>query len=211
MAVSVSRIRRWLAAAALAAALAVAGVYFYSRHNAQNALKQVPGKIGLEIKQSASGFTISKSEQGRTLFKIEASKAIQFRQGGRAELHDVAITLFGRDSTRYDRIYGSDFTYDQQSGNVTASGEVQIDLEANPEGLLNPDQAPPKELKSPIHLKTSGLVFNQKTGNAYTKQKVEFTLPQATGSALGSLPVCGGSAGSASSALSTTSWMLRTN
>lgn len=185
MAVSLPLIRRWLAAAALALVLAVAGVYFYARHNAQNALKQVPEKIGLEIKQSATGFTISKSDQGRTLFKIEASKAVQFRQGGRAELHDVAITLYGRDSSRYDRIYGSDFSYDQQSGNVTASGEVQIDLEANPQGLLNPDQALPKDLKNPIHLRTSGLVFNQKTGNAYTKQRVEFALPQATGSAVG--------------------------
>ena len=185
MAVSVSLIRRWLAVAAITVVLAVAGGYFYARRNAQNALKQVPEKIGLEIKQSATGFTISKSDQGRTLFKIEASKAVQFRQGGRAELHDVSITLYGRDSTRYDRIYGAEFSYDQQSGNVTANGEVQIDLEANPEGLLNPDQAPPKDLKNPIHLKTSGLVFNQKTGNANTKQRVEFTLPQATGSALG--------------------------
>jgi lipopolysaccharide export system protein LptA len=185
MAVSLPLLRRWLAAAALAVVLAVAGVYFYARHHAQNALKQVPEKIGLEIQQSATGFTISKSEQGRTLFKIEASKAVQFREGGRAELHDVAITLYGRDSARYDRIYGSDFNYDQQSGNVTARGEVQIDLEENPEGILNPDQAPPEQLRKPIHLKTSGLVFNQKTGNAFTKERIEFTLPQATGSAVG--------------------------
>jgi len=185
MPLSISRLRRWFAAAAIAAVLTVAGVYFYARHRVQNALKQVPEKIGLEIKQSATGFTVSKSQQGRTLFKIEASKAVQFQQGGRAELHDVAITIYGRDSSRYDRIYGSDFVYDQQSGNVTASGEVQIDLQANPEGLLNPDQAPPKELKNPIHLKTSGLVFNQRTGNAYTKEAVEFSLPQASGSAVG--------------------------
>jgi len=163
----------------------VGGVYFYARHRVQNALKQVPEKIGLEIKQSATGFTVSKSEQGRTLFKIEASKAVQFKQGGHAELHDVAITLYGRDSGRYDQIYGSDFDYDQPSGNITARGEVRIDLEANPEGILNPDQAAPKELKNPIHLKTSGLVFNQKTGNASTAEKVEFRLPQGSGSAIG--------------------------
>jgi lipopolysaccharide export system protein LptA len=185
MALSVPNLRRWFAAASIAAVLAVGGVYFYARHRVENALKQVPEKIGLEIKQTATGFTISKSEQGRTLFKVEASKAVQFQEGGRAELHDVAITIYGRDSSRYDRIYGSDFTYDQQSGNVSASGPVEIDLEANPEGLLNPDQAPPKELKNPIHLKTSGLVFNQKTGNAHTKEPVEFSLAQATGSAVG--------------------------
>jgi len=185
MRVSISRLRRWLAATAIAVILVVAGVYFYARHKVQNALKQVPEKIGLEIKQSATGFTISKSDQGRTLFKIHASKAVQFKEGGHAALHDVSITLYGHDSSRYDQIYGSDFEYDPQSGEITAKGEIQIDLEANPEGILHPDQAPPKELKNPIHLKTSGLVFNQKTGNASTKEKVEFRLPQASGSAVG--------------------------
>ena len=185
----ISRLRRWFAGAAIAVVLIVAGVYFYARHRVQNALKQVPEKIGLEIQQSAKGFTISKSEQGRTIFKIEASKAVQFKQGGHAELHDVAITVYGRDSSRYDQIYGSDFEYDQQSGDVTAQGEVQIDLVANPGGALNPDQAPPKELKNPIHLKTSGLVFNQKTGDASTKQRVDFRLPQASGSAVGAIYV----------------------
>jgi lipopolysaccharide export system protein LptA len=180
-----SRLRRWVAAAAIAAVLLVVGIYFFERHRVQNALKEIPEKIGLEIKQSATGFTVSKSEQGRTLFTIQAGKAIQFKQGGHAELHDVQITLYGRDSTRFDRIYGADFEYDQQSGDVTAKGEIQIDLEANPAGLTNPDQAPPKDLNNPIHLKTSGLVFNQKTGDAYTKERVDFSLPQASGSAVG--------------------------
>jgi lipopolysaccharide export system protein LptA len=181
----ISRLRRWFAAGAIAVTLIVAGVYFYARYHVQNALKQVPEKIGLEIQQTATGFTVSKSEQGRTIFKIEASKAVQFKQGGHAELHDVAITVYGRDSARYDRIYGSDFEYNQQSGDVTAQGEVQIDLEANPEGVQNPDQTPPKERGNPIHLKTSGLVFNQKSGNAFTRNRVDFELPQATGSAVG--------------------------
>src|ERR1700690_937963 len=94
-----SRLRRWLAGAIIAAVLLVAGVYFYARHRVQNALKQIPGKIGLEIKQTATGFTVSKSEQGRTLFTIQASKAVQFKQGGRAELRDVQITLYGSDSS----------------------------------------------------------------------------------------------------------------
>jgi lipopolysaccharide export system protein LptA len=180
-----SRLRRWFAGAIIVAVLVVAGVYFYARHRMQNALKQVPEKIGLEIKQTATGFTVSKSQQGRTLFTIQASKAVQFKQGGHAELHDVQITLYGSDSSRFDQIRGADFEYDQQSGNVIAKGEVQIDLQANPGGLLNPDQSPPTNLKNPIHLKTSGLVFNQNTGDAHTKERVDFDLAQASGSAVG--------------------------
>ncbi|MGZ3488157.1 MAG: LPS export ABC transporter periplasmic protein LptC, partial [Isosphaeraceae bacterium] len=131
------------------------------------------------------GFKVSKSEQGRTLFTIQASKAVQFKLGGRAELHDVKITLYGRDSSRYDQISGDDFAYDPQTGDVTAKGEVRIDLEANPEGLLKPDQSRPSIMKNPIHLVTRDLVFNQKTGNAFTPAQVELRMPQATGSAIG--------------------------
>jgi len=185
MPVFLTHLRRWFAAGAIALVLLVAGVYFYAKMRVQNALKQVPEKIGVEIQQSATGFTISKSDQGRTWFKIEASKAVQFKQGGRAQLHDVTVTIYGRDSSRYDRISGADFDYDPQAGNVTAKGDVQIDLEANPGGNANPDQSAPGDLRNPIHLKTSGLVFNQKTGDAFTKERVEFSLPQARGSAVG--------------------------
>src|SRR6266568_9574904 len=185
MPVSISRLRQWFVVAAVFVCLVVAGTYFYARHRVQNALKQVPTKIGIEIQQSAQGFTISKSEQGRTIFRLQASKAVQFKQGARAELHDVTITLYGRDSSRFDQVYGKEFEYDQQSGNVTSKGEVAIDLEANPKGMLNPDQAAPKELKNPIHLRTKDLVFNQKTGDAWTVAAVEFSVPQASGSAMG--------------------------
>jgi lipopolysaccharide export system protein LptA len=182
---SISGLRRWFAAGAIGLVLVVAGMYFYAHHKVQNALKGVPAKIGIEIQQSAQGFTVSRSEQGRTLFKIQASKAVQFRQGGRAELHDVTITVYGRDSSRFDQIYGADFEYDPRSGDVVGKGQVQMDLEANPEGLTHLDQAPPKELKNPIHLTTTNLLFNQKSGNASTQEKVEFSIPEANGSAVG--------------------------
>ncbi len=185
MPLQISHLRRWFAGSAIALLLLVAGMYFYARSRVQNALKDVPAKIGIEVQQSAKGFAISRSEQGRTLFRIEASKAVQYKQGGRAELHDVTITLYGRDSARFDQIYGADFEYDPKSGDVIGKGQVQMDLEANPEGLVHPDQATPKELKNPVHLTTTNLLFNQKTGNALTQEKVEFSLPQASGSALG--------------------------
>ena len=63
---------------------------------------------------------------------------------------------------------------------------MQIDLEANPGGMTSPDQAAPKELKNPIHLKTSGLVFNQKKWRRlYQRKRVDFRISQASGSASG--------------------------
>src|SRR5215470_16627757 len=185
MPLAIPRLRRWLVAAALALSLVVAGVYLHRRRQVHDVLKQLPGKMNVEIQQTAEGFRVSKSEQGRTLFTVQASKAVQFKLGGRAELHNVTITLYGRDSSRYDQIYGDDFAYDPQSGDVTAKGEVRIDLEANPEGILKPDQAVPDAMKNPIHLVTSNLLFNQKTGNAFTPAKVELRMSQASGLAIG--------------------------
>ena len=185
MPISIRRLRRWFAGGAIFVCLTVLGTFVYLKHRVQNALRQVPGKLNIEYSQSAQGFTISKSDQGRTLFKLQASKAIQFKQGGRVDLHDVSITIYGRDSSRFDQIYGQTFEYDQPSGNVTSTGEVSIDLQANPQGILHPDQTPPKELKNPLHLTTTGLVFNQKTGDAGTDERVDFRVPQASGSAVG--------------------------
>jgi len=182
---NVSRLRRWFATGAVFIALVVAGAYVYARWRFSLASVFIPGKISMQVQQSAKQFTVSKSEQGRTLFTIRASNAVQYKEDGHAELHEVTITIFGRDSSRFDQIYGSDFNYSPSTGMVVAKGQVQIDLQGNPQGTFQPDQTIPPELKNPVHLVTSGLVFNQKTGDAFTSEKIEFSVPQASGSAVG--------------------------
>ena len=157
----------------------------YGRYRIHQAIREVPQKMGVDIKQSTEGFTLSKSEGGRTLFTISAKKAVQYEQGARAELHDVNILVYGREANRFDQIYGADFSYNPQSGDIRAQGVVHIDLESDAGGPVRPDQTPPAELKNPIHLKTSGVVFNQKTGFAATSELIDFRVPQATGTAKG--------------------------
>ena len=185
MPLKVYRLRRLLAGTAVLLTAVVAGMYFYARWRATDVLKSIPGKIGYDIKQTASGFQFSKSDGKRTLFTVQASDFKEFKLNGNAELHNVSIVLYGRDSARFDQIYGDDFAFNQKTGDVTAKGDVQIDLVANPAGLASPDQSTPKELKNPIHLKTRDLVFNKDSGNAATAARVEFRTPQATGWAVG--------------------------
>jgi len=185
MTLPVYRLRRILAATAVLLTALVAGMYFYARSRATNVLKTIPNKIGYDIKQTAHGFQFSKSDGQRTLFTVEASDLKEFKLNANAELHNVNIVVYGRDSSRYDQISGDDFAYNQKTGDVTAMGDVSIDLVANPAGLSSPDQSTPKELKNPIHLKTRDLIFNKNTGNAWTDARVEFRTPQASGSAVG--------------------------
>jgi lipopolysaccharide export system protein LptA len=181
-----SRLSRWFASGAILMIAIVAGMYFYARLSLRNAVHAVPAKLGLDIQQTADGFSISKSGvQGRTQFTVNASKAVQFKEGGRAELHDVKIIIYGKDSARFDRITGDNFEFDPKSGDINAKGRVLIDLEANPEGIKHSDQTPPEQTKNPIHLETDGLIFNKNTGDASAAGKVVFQTPQATGSAVG--------------------------
>jgi lipopolysaccharide export system protein LptA len=163
----------------------VAGMYFYARMSLGKAVRTAPSKLGLDIQQTAEGFSISKSAEGRTEFTVSASKAVQFKEGGRAELHNVKIVIYGKDASRFDRITGDDFEYDPASGNVTAKGTVLIDLQANPEGIKHSDQTPPEVTRNPIHLETDGLTFNKNTGDASASGNVVFQTPQASGSAVG--------------------------
>jgi lipopolysaccharide export system protein LptA len=185
MPLKIYRLRRLLALIAGLFLVLVMGMYIYARMKTRDARRQIPQKLGIEIKQTASGFQFSKSDGKRTLFTVQASDVKEFKLGGRAELHNVSIILYGRDSSRFDQIYGDDFAYDPKTGDVTAKGDVQIDLVANPAGLVSPDQSTPKELKNPIHLKTRDLIFNRESGNAWTDARVEFRTPQAAGSAVG--------------------------
>lgn len=180
-------LRRWLVLA-IALLLIVVGVFYargyYGRYLLSKLIKNRAEKLGIDIQQSTEGFAYSKSEGGRTLFTIRASKAVQLKAGS-AGLHDVNIVIYGREGNRFDQIYGADFEYEPKTGEVKAAGEVHIDLQGVAEGEVRPDLAPPKELKNPIHVKTSGLVFNRNTGMAYTNEQIEFRVPQASGSAVG--------------------------
>jgi lipopolysaccharide export system protein LptA len=185
MASPVSRLRHWFALGAILMVVTVAGMYFYARWSLRKTIHDVPAKMGLDIQQTAEGFSISKSAEGRTQFRVSASKAVQFKEGGRAELHDVKIVVYGKDASRFDQIAGDDFEFDPGSGDVTAKGKVLIDLESNPEGMRHADQSPPEQTSVPLHLETDGLVFNKNTGDASSAGKVVFRTPQASGSAVG--------------------------
>lgn len=170
----------------LLAALAAVGVVLLGalglRRLALHGLHlDMPDKLGMNISQTANGFTYSQSQGGHTIFTIHASKIVEFK-GDQAELHDVAITLYGPgNSDRKDRIAGSDFLYDRNTGIVTAKGPVQIDM-ASPAASSQPGQPAPPDT---IHIETSGLSFNQKTSVALTSQPLSFELPRARGNSVG--------------------------
>jgi len=179
-----SRLRLWFGISALLMIVLVAGFYGYARYRVRRAMRELPAKLGVNIQQNTEGFTYSQSAGGRTIFSITASTAVRYKEGGKAQLHNVKIVSYGRGADRLDQISGDDFEYDAQTGDITAKGRVAIALQAALPGTSRPGENV-KTIGSPLHLDASGLVFNKNTGVARTSDKVTFQLPQASGSVVG--------------------------
>ncbi len=170
--------------------IAVIGFYSYARHKVNSEIQKIPEKLGVDVQQSANGFKITKSEGGHMLFSLSAASAVQFKGGSKAQLKDARIIVYNHGKGTadpatdiYDQIYGKQFDYDHETGEVKADGEVLIDLQAK--GAPPDDPATTTASPGALHLKTSGLSFNEKTGLADTDQTIEFALPQGNGSAVG--------------------------
>ena len=196
MQITLARLRIWIVGVAVLLVAALGFFFVYARHKARQTLTDLPAKLGGDLVRSSDGFTYSQSVKGRTAFTIHAAKAVQYKGGSRATLHDVVITIYGTQGDRADRIAGSEFDYDQKSGIVTAKGQVQIDLQEAPSNAITPptqghtdsEAASKSGAFSPsqtIHIKTSGLIFNQGTQIVTTPEYVEFVTPKASGHSTG--------------------------
>jgi lipopolysaccharide export system protein LptA len=164
--------------------------------------RDLPQRLGVEIQQEGNGVTYTQAHGGKTLIKIHATKVVQYKQGT-ALLHDVKIELYGEDGSRVDRIESNEFLYDQKTGIAVASGPVEITLmrpgvapaiatkaaagHAVSEKLKGAPVASVAEAaeRGEIHVKTSGLTFDQKSGEATTSQHVDFSMAQGAGSSMG--------------------------
>ncbi len=187
MAFNPKKLRVLIAGAGILLLAAVVGFYSFAKYKIAKEIRDIPKRLGADIQQSAQGFTYTQSSGGKALFTISAGKAVRFKEGQKAQLENVRIIVYGVGENKkeeYDQIFGKAFAYDPGSGEVTAQGEVMIDLQA--QGKPGPDPLKNSE-QGRVHFRTSGLSFNQKTGLAETKEKITFSIPQASGSARGAL------------------------
>jgi lipopolysaccharide export system protein LptA len=178
-------------------------------------IKDLPNKLGINIEQQADGVNYTQTSKHKTIFKIHAARAVTMKIGGKTLLHDVKIDLYGEDGRTADTISGSEFEYDAKGGVATAAGAVEITMmrpgvkpaiaqlkpgsskarpaAAKPEARNNAkgeanhglSQAAGEVADDQIHVKTSGLTFDQKSGMATTSQRVDFALRQGRGNSMG--------------------------
>jgi lipopolysaccharide export system protein LptA len=174
--------------------------------------KDLPNRLGINIQQQADGINYTQSRKGKIIFKLHAAREQKLKLNGETLLHDVRIDLYGEDGNRADTISGSEFHYDPNLGLATAAGAVEITMmrpgvkpaitELKPGSAKASQAKVPPQAKAPplnsalnsaaneitdgqIHVKTSGLTFNQRTSVATTAQRVDFALQQGSGNSIG--------------------------
>src|SRR5271157_5787686 len=101
---SLAHVRKWLVAGVIVLLAGVTASYWIARSRVHPMLHNVPKQLGIDIQQTSEGFSLSKSEGGHTLYTVRASRAVQFKAGGKADLHNVHIVVYGRTQDRYDQI-----------------------------------------------------------------------------------------------------------
>jgi lipopolysaccharide export system protein LptA len=167
------RYARWAAFAAGLLAFFVFGIYAVRAIRAARR-HSVVASVPASVKQRMQTFSYNGMEQNRIVFTIRASRATQFKANAPALLEDVWITIYGRQGDRTDNIHTRECSYEQKTGGIQCTGEVTIDLQANPGSQ-----------PSSLHITTSNLDFDDQTGLASSPAPVEFTLPQGQGGGVG--------------------------
>lgn len=184
MRLSIERLRWGLLAAALLLIAVIVSLLAYGRYRAVRAWRQIVAHSGATVTHEAHEVTYSQAVGGRTVFTIHAADAMPHGDG-KYILRNVELLLYGRSGTRVDRIYGSEFDYDQKNEIARALGEVHMDLQApaalsagaHDEHATKPQNnaATQEVAETPqtIHVRTSGLIYMRKMGVASTDQEVE--------------------------------------
>ena len=194
---TIERIRTLVLVAAVVL-LAALGV-FLVRARWKNLLSRhdLPQRLARNIEQEASGYTFVHALGAHSQYRIHASKEVELRSD-RVELHDVQIDLYGEDGSRIDRIAGDTFEYDQKSGLATAQGPVEMlltrpaasaqaaaEAAGKAKGHLMAEAGAVTGSAGQIDVKTSGVTFDRNSGLVTTAQRVNFSLTQGSGSAMG--------------------------
>jgi lipopolysaccharide export system protein LptA len=173
-----ARYARWAAMAAGLIVLVVTGAYMERIIRQARARHAAPPMVSTAVEHKSSAFSFKQEENGRTIFTVRASEETQFKEGDRALLEDVWITVYGHDGKSNDNIHTHECSYEPETGSVRCAGEVQIDVQ-------NAGSASAQPGGKPIEVKTRNLTFNRETGEASTSAAVEFSFPAGEGRGVG--------------------------
>jgi lipopolysaccharide export system protein LptA len=186
-----TRRKKWMLGLVLGALLATTAsvtlTYIWNRVRQQKPVP-IPEALPSNVHEDASGYSFTRSIEGRQIFTVHAARAVAFKERGATVLQDVIVEIFGRAGNRHDVLRTHEGEYNPQTGDFSSSGKVEIQLNAPKSAIYGPNclaQPPVSRGGSLTCLETSEVSFNQRGSMAVTNAPVQFRVGTATGSARG--------------------------
>ena len=179
-----TRYARWSAGIAILLSVGVAYVYGTRYWQSRQARWKVPAAVPSSVEQRSEGFSFSKMVGNRTEFTVRASKATEFVEGGRSLLEDVWITAYGGAGERFDNLHTHTCDYMTASERISCAGDVQIELDRAADHAQAPND-PQQNDPRLVHVATSHVLFDHKSGLATTDRPVSFHFSQGEGQGVG--------------------------
>jgi lipopolysaccharide export system protein LptA len=190
--------KRWIKILAVAGFVIttgiIAGTYWQGKTSRPKTLPKPP-ELPRNVNQQLSGFTFTRSDKGRQLFVIHASRTLAFKQGGSALLKDVYVEFFGRTGKRYDLLTTQEGEYNPSTGNLSTPGDVELILNASPSQIKDLASKPGKPInerpadadagRQPVYIKTSKVTSHDHGTQLESMTPVRFNLGDVSGSARG--------------------------
>jgi lipopolysaccharide export system protein LptA len=166
---------RWVLLLAILAILGGTAFTYYAQRKASlSHATPKPREIGQGLSGSAEDWQYEITNAGKAVAKITAKGFTQETNSNHAKLVGVRMDLTQKDGTHFDLIKSPKADFDKQQ--MVSDGEVEITLNV-PVG-----HEPTPDLTS---IKTSGIIFDSKTGKATTTSATKFRFRGGTGSSIG--------------------------
>ncbi|MGD1104518.1 MAG: LPS export ABC transporter periplasmic protein LptC [Terriglobia bacterium] len=161
-------------------ALAV-GLTYWGSTNRRTPPVHIPPSPAPDVHQQLSGYTLTRSDEGRPVFTIHAARTVSYQQSKATVLEDVTVEVFGRKGDRGDILRTHRCEYNPQSGDFLSSGPVEIEMSAHSSDVPGTGLRG----KHRIFIETSKVAYHQEDELAETDEPVKFRMGPASGTALG--------------------------
>lgn len=147
----------------------------------RTAAVKVSAPLPQNVNRRLSGYTFTRSEEGRQIFTIHAARTLAYDGGVSTVLEGVHVVIFGRQGNRHDEIQTEQCTYYNSSGALACHGAASVKLESKtqtqaPTGLQEPQ---------PFLLETSDISYDPRRSMVSTDAPARFHFGSASGSAVG--------------------------
>jgi lipopolysaccharide export system protein LptA len=172
------RTRRLLLLLIAAIVTGVAISYSIQRDmQARNAVAS-PAVLPESVSAQAANWSYEKTdpEGGRPVVRVFAKGFRQLADGARVELEHVTLQMFKKDGKAFDEVKSAKADFDLATGQMFSDGEVEITMGFPSDNSKNAHL---------VHIKTSGLRFDSKTGSAVTDREAEFKFDRGEGKSVG--------------------------